>query len=650
MARSNRPPSNPLRDTELIAAIDKYAAQLKNINESTHDEKTKTKLQESAFKETVTPELIRYRIVPANSGGNLAHRDFSSPLTLIEKTLGPGTRANALLVMNMVADKAALANIGSPGDAITRYPLNVNSINTLTSSSLLVLKDSSGVTKGIFHVEGDQFRSNLEYKPITPAQGIGLLDEAIQSAQQRDRWNIERQTANYTAQEPRFQASKTDFIKNAAHIEALAQASAATMQANPSRNPWAQYYEQMNKKTPASQAFKSAYDSFWNRVINHTEDFISGNSRLLHEQAVLLNAAKGSKDWQNYLFLIEQDGAPKIFLATADLQKHAVFNEISAAEAMQLASSGYQNNSAEAQKAANSFMNVLHRHAYPLLTPEPAKININIYSSATLHSPGNRQSGYAYAAAPEWINPTASINIKQGLSSIMDSAEHAMNKSPAIPKALGIAGLAPAVYDIAQQSYEAGKESIQSGLTVAAQGASKLTAALEAGALISPYALPMLATPYGELSYLGYTALASTGGSLAMQSLENGTMWAWQKLAVEPLQAQADARAAEKSQQEVAQQKHLAILGKIPDTLSPEREAAQRQHARIMSLIPGTPSPQQLMARQIVENAAKNGLSIEGTCTALNAASCHFTGSAAESSHAADASSPAPHAQESLNQ
>ena len=330
---------------------------------------------------------------------------------------------------------------------------------------------------------------------------------------------------------------------------------------------------------------------------------ISKHNQPLHQQPVFLNAFQNTKDWHKHLFLIERNGEPVLILANIDKRQNVTLMEIGAAQAIEYIRAGHDQYSGT--QAVQTFGNVLKEHHYP----SAGKLTQVEVSHQVMLTPstGNSQKGLAYAEALEGMNLKTLADMKQKISNIMDSIEHSMNKSPAIPKALGMASLVPAFYEIGKQSYEAGKEGFQSGMTTATQGLAELTVSLEAGAMASPYALPLLeVAPYSAAAYIGYTTLAAISASQAMKTLETSAIWAWQELAVEPLRTQAEAREAEKARQAIAQREHEAILTKIPDDPPPSKSQAE------------------LVAQQVAINAARSGWSTQEVLTAVNIASAHI--------------------------
>ncbi len=623
----------PTLKPAIIDAITDYGRKLMTVKDLPPDNPARFSFEQQALEDLLITMRQNDVKLTFHENYKINFPRADETLTIYNSMKSPQKIQTGNLAMGAASDAKALAILGIQGDTITRYPLKPYAPNLNNSASLLVINDETGQSRGIYHVTGDQFRPGLEYKPVTTAQALELFKEEVKSAKRIDLLNANNPAVTITG-EQKYQGLMENFVQNSTRIDTIKPPPPGA------RAVQKDYWD--GDKAHLSQAKqKITPEQFWGRVTSEYFDYVPGETKLLFEQPIMLR--DGARDSYTNLLVVEQNGVPKIFMATRESDVY--FKEITHELAKGLIESGL---SADAAKSASEqFFSKLTEHGY-------FQQNASALSANTIpkHIPTlvNKQSGYAYTV-PEWVNTESlAADLKQGLSNAMDGVEHSINKYPAIPKMLGPLSLGPAIYEVAQQSYEARKESIQSELNTATVGIAKLDAALIAGGMTSQYALPLLTNPYGEVAYLGYTALAAIGGSQAMQTLEDGAMWAWQELAIEPLRVQAEARATEKAQLAAAQREHEAILSQIPDTLSPEREAAQREHARIMSLIPDTPSRQQLMARQIVENAAKNGLSIEDTCTALNAARCHFTGSAAESSQAADDSHPTPPAQESLNQ
>jgi len=618
-----------------IEAITDYGRKLMTVKNLPPDDPARFSVEQQALKD-FSISMRQSKIALTFSQDNKVNFRSANPyITLKNSSTATSKLETANRAMVAASDAKALAILGIQGDTITRYPLKPYALNLNNSASLLVINDGTGRSRGIYHVTGDQFNPRLEYKPVTTAQALELFKEEMESAKRIDLLNANNSAVTIT-NEQKYQDLKDKFVKNSTQIDTI----------NPlppgARAVQKEYWD--GDKDHLSQAKqKITPEQFWEIVKSEYFDYVPGKTKLLFEQPIMLK--DGARNSYTNLFVVEQDGVPKIFMATRSNIVH--FEKISHELAKGLIESGL---SADVAKSASEqFFSKLTEHGY--FQQNASALSANAAPKNTF-SAINKQRGYAYADVPEWLDTrpfTTDIKqAKQGLNNVLNSAERTM--SPAILKALGPVSMGPALYEIAKQTHEARQEGVQSELNTATVGIARLDAAIIAGGMANPYALPLLVNPYGELLYVGCVTAAAIGGSQFVQAAVDIERWAWQKLAVEPLQAQADARAAEKAQQEVAQQKHLAILDQIPDTLSPEREAAQREHARIMSLIPDTPSAQQLMAIQIVKNAAKNELSIEDTCTALNAARCHFTGSAAESSQAADDSHPAPPAQESLNQ
>ncbi len=632
MARQSKPPT---LKPAIIEAITDYGRKLMTVKDLPPDNPARFSFEQQALMD-FSISMRQNQIALTFSQDNKVNFRSVNPyitLTNTSKTTSKLETANRAVVA--ASDAKALAILGIQGDTITRYPLKPYAPNLNNSASLLVINDETGQSRGIYHVTGDQFRPGLEYKPVTTAQALELFKEEVKSAKRIDLLNANNPAVTITG-EQKYQSLMENFVQNSTRIDTI----------NPlppgARAVQKDYWD--GDKDHLSQAKqKLTPEQFWDKVTSNYFDYVQGETKLLFEQPIMLK--DGARNSYTNLFVVEQDGIPRIFMATRG--KDVYFQEITHELAEGLIKNGLPADAAKS--ASEQFFGKLTEHGYFQQNASALSANTAPKNTASFV---NKQSGYAYAEVPEWLDTrpfTADIKqAKQVLNNVLNSAERTM--SPAILKALGPVSLGPALYEIAKQTHEARQEGVQSELNTATVGIARLDAALIAGGMANPYALSLLANPYGELLYVGCVTAAAIGGSQFVQAAVDIERWAWQKLAVEPLQAQADARAAEKAQQEVAQQKHLAILDQIPDTLSPEREAAQQEHARIMSLIPDTPSPQQLMARQIVENAAKNELSIEDTCTALYAARCHFTDSAAESSHAADASPTAPQAQDSLNQ
>jgi|GEM_PF-3503519 len=619
-----------------IEAITDYGRKLMTVKNLPPDDPARFSVEQQALKD-FSISMRQSKIALTFSQDNKVNFRSANPyITLKNSSTATSKLETANRAMVAASDAKALAILGIQGDTITRYPLKPYALNLNNSASLLVINDGTGRSRGIYHVTGDQFNPRLEYKPVTTAQALELFKEEMESAKRIDLLNANNSAVTIT-NEQKYQDLKDKFVKNSTQIDTI----------NPlppgARAVQKEYWD--GDKDHLSQAKqKITPEQFWEIVKSEYFDYVPGETKLLFEQPIMLK--DGTRDSHTNLLVVEQDGVPRIFMATREGDVH--FREIKHDLAKGLIESGL---SADVAKSASEqFFSKLTEHGY--FQQNASALSAN---AAPKNTPSfvNKQRGYAYAQVPDWLDTrpfTPDIKIKQVLNNVLDSVEHSINKYPAILKSLGPLSLVPAVYKISKQTSEAGKESLQSALSTATIGIAELDATVTGGGMAGAYASPLLANPYGGLTYMGYVIAGGTIGNLSMQTAKESALWAWQKLAVEPLQAQADARAAEKAQREAAQQKHLAILNQIPDTLSPEREAAQREHERIMRLIPDTPSAQQLMARQIVENAARNGLSIEDTCTALNVARCHFTGSAAESSQAADDSHPAPPAQESLNQ
>jgi hypothetical protein len=613
MAQSGKP-YTPRFSLEFNLALQ----QLKTIVESTKDMPADNRVIAitRGLKE-LAPALSKMGIIAYDTPdykASVTYKNLVSTAYVYQGQIRDFARAKA--AMERVADTTALALLGTHNeDTITRYPLNQNEINALNSSSLLVVQEKSGAVTGIYHVSGDQLSGGTEYKPVNIARANQLLNEAIQSAQVRDGFNANNPA--YASQAIKYQGLKDNFAKATAGYNDAAESSAVTQERqaphNRVRPAWAQYYEIMQQKNPTTSAYKSAYDSFWNRVVNNAGEFIEGDAWVLHEQPVLLNAAKGTKDGQQYLFIINKNGVPKLFLATADLEKHAILTEIDATRALEIASAGYDSDSA--LKASQKFTDILKRYEYPL--PESlVSTGISGTNNTKSASPGGRQSAYTYAA-PEWF-------IDSLPNDILNKLKTTFANNPDAIKTAGALMLAPAIYEIAEKTHEAYESSgAQAAVKTASQALSQLYAAIEAGAAVSPYILPLLATPQGEITYMASILVAGMGGSQAMEAVENGTMYLWQKLAVEPLQAQAYEREQLRQQQQSALQKHNQIVDSIPEDAPLKRSMAET------------------VIQQIASNAAQNEWSAQQTGTALQ--SLLTNGTSASSMHAVEPlSSPQP--------
>ena len=600
MARKDGKPYNPRFSPEFESTVKQFGTYVASIKGMPADARANAITQ--ALKNMVA-ELGTVGIIAKDTvdykHNHQVDTHLASTTFLYKGAIRDFPKAKA--AMERLADTAAQALLGSSSeDTVTRYPLNPNAVNALNSSSLLVVQNKSGATTGIYHVSGDQLNGGLEYKPINLLQAGQLLDEAIKSAQVRDGFNAS--IPEYAKQELKYQDLKNTFIKATARYDdsSVTPTPAQELQANQKtiRPVWLQNIERMQIKKPSTDAFEIAYNSFWNKVINNTENFIDGSSRLLHEQPVLLNAEKGSKNWQQYLFLIEQDGVPKLFLATADLEKHAVFTEIDATCALELGSTGYDGNAA--LKAAQKFTDLLKRYEYPLpeslLSTETAARN-----NTKPASPGNRQSGFAYTA-PDWLVENFPNSDKSPANSILSRLQNTIIENPAWSKSAANIALLPALYTIAEETQAAYVSSgMQSAMNTASQQLTRLYAGIEAGVAVSPYTLPLLATPHGEIAYMASTMAVTMAGSQTLEALENGTMYLWQKLAVEPLPAQANEREQLKQQEQSTHKRHQEIVNSIPHDPPLKKSAT------------GT------LAQHIAVNAAQSGWSIEKTCETLQA-------------------------------
>lgn len=600
----------------IVVAIADYGHKLNTVKDLAPDDPARVVAEQSALKDLSI--CMRQNKVPLifseDRKINVGSRDLHT--TLINNSKAASTYQTANLAMNAAGDAKALAILGMQGDTITRYPLNPYAINLNNSSSLLVINDATGQSRGIYHVAGDQFNPRLEYQPVTTVQALGLFEEAVESAKKIDLLNANNPAVTIT-KEQKYQGFKNDFLNHSTRIDTIKPLPPGARAAQKDYWDGDQDHQAQTKQ-------KLRTEQFWGKVTSNYFDYVQGETKLLFEQPIMLQ--DGARNSYTNLYAVEQDGVPRIFMATRSSDVY--FKEITHELAKGLIESGLSTEAAKS--ASDQFFGKLTEHGY--FQQNASALSANTAPKGTPSFVKN-QSGYAYAVPEKWvITESLTADLKQGVSKAMDGVEHAMNKFPTVYKSLGTASVLPALYEISKQTYEAGKESVQAGFNTATQGIAELDVAIDTGAMVSTYTLPLLANPYGELTYLGYTTLAAIGGSQAMQTLEDGAMWAWQKLAVEPLRAQAEARAAEKAQQEAEQQAHEAILNKIPDTPPPLQHPAQH------------------VAEQVMMNAAKNRLSIGDTCTALNAAMCHFTGIAPESNHAADASHPAPTAQESLDQ
>jgi hypothetical protein len=353
----------------------------------------------------------------------------------------------------------------------------------------------------------------------------------------KKQWNLQKKIDKLNANNPavtitkeqKYQGFKNDFLNHSTRIDTIKPLPPGARAAQKDYWDGDQDHQAQTKQ-------KLTTEQFWGKVTSNYFDYVQGETKLLFEQPIMLQ--DGARNSYTNLYAVEQDGVPRIFMATRSSDVY--FKEITHELAKGLIESGLSTEAAKS--ASDQFFGKLTEHGY--FQQNASALSANTAPKGTPSFVKN-QSGYAYAVPEKWvITESLTADLKQGVSKAMDGVEHAMNKFPTVYKSLGTASVLPALYEISKQTYEAGKESVQAGFNTATQGIAELDVAIDTGAMVSTYTLPLLANPYGELTYLGYTTLAAIGGSQAMQTLEDGAMWAWQKLAVEPLRAQAEARAA----------------------------------------------------------------------------------------------------------